>query len=136
MVFSFGVTQSRDNFTSMGSNYEMVGMEKNGGEAWHSHNQESISSVCKVSGLVKGSGLCVATRNGGPDCNYLGFKGGRSQEASGLLRYTYNHMNLILKLLTISPGVGEKEVASEMLYRELSLNVIYVHCIYECHHLS
>lgn len=65
-----------------------------------------------------------------------GLKGERIKEASGLLYYTYNNMNLILKLSMILPEVGEKEMASEILYGGLSLSLIYVHCIYKCHRLS
>lgn len=60
-------------------------------------------------------------------------KGGRFQEA---FCYTYNNMNLILKLSTILPRVGEKDVVPEIPYRELNLNLNYVQCAYECHNLS
>lgn len=63
MVSSFGVRQSRDNFTSMESSYEMAGMGKHGRETWHTHNQ-----------LVKEFGLCVITHSRDLDGNYLGIK--------------------------------------------------------------
>lgn len=62
----------------------------------------------------------------------LVLKGGRIQEASRLLCYAYNNMNLILKLLAILYLEWKKKVASEILYRKLSLNLIYYHCMYEC----
>ena len=48
----------------------------------------------------------------------------------------YNNMNLIIRLSTLLPGVTEKKVASEILHRELRLNLSYVHYIYNCRHLS
>lgn len=56
-----------------------------------------------------------------------GLKGERIQETSGLLYYNYNNMNWILKLSTMLPRVREKEMTSEILYKGLSLSLIYIH---------
>lgn len=52
-VSSFRVRQSRDDITSIENSCEMVGLGKRGEEAWHGHNQEDVSSICRFSELMK-----------------------------------------------------------------------------------